>query len=163
AARISSNLARLGFDDGRVQVHVGDAARPDAWPDSWRTRAPYDWILLDAPCSASGIVRRHPDIPWLRRPDDVAQLATIQARLLDALWPLLAPAGRLLYVVCSLFQEEAVEQAARFSHRHEDARPITLPGQHAGQLQLLPMPLAQAAPWTGATRAPSLHDGFFYA
>jgi 16S rRNA (cytosine967-C5)-methyltransferase len=159
AARIASNLTRLGLDDGRVQVHVADAALPHSWP----TPTSYERILLDAPCSASGIVRRHPDIPWLRRPADVAQLATIQARLLDALWPLLAPTGRLLYIVCSLFNEEAGEQATRFLERHEDARTASLPGQPAGAVQLLPTPLALAAPWSGGTSAPSLHDGFFYA
>jgi 16S rRNA (cytosine967-C5)-methyltransferase len=159
ARRIAANLARLGFTDGRVQVHVADAARPDTWP----IRATYERVLLDAPCSASGIVRRHPDIPWLRRPTDVAQLATIQERLLDALWPLVAPTGRLLYVVCSLFSEEAGEQAARFLQRHEDACTVGLPGQRAGQVQLLPTRLAQAAPWPGGASAPTLHDGFFYA
>jgi 16S rRNA (cytosine967-C5)-methyltransferase len=159
AARIESNLARLGFAGTRVQVRVADAARPA----TWRTSMNYERILLDAPCSASGIVRRHPDIPWLRRPADVAQLATIQARLLHALWPLLAPTGRLLYVVCSLFNEEAGEQAARFLERHEDARAVALPGHGGGAVQLLPTPLAHAAPWSGGTSTPSLHDGFFYA
>ncbi len=162
ARRIESNLARLGLA-GRVRVHVADASRPETWRVDSDTRPTYDRILLDAPCSASGIVRRHPDIPWLRRPDDVAQLATIQARLLDALWPLLAPAGRLLYVVCSVFTEEGVEQARRFLERHEEACTIALPGQRVGQLQLLPAPLMQAAPWPGGESAPTLSDGFFYA
>jgi hypothetical protein len=88
----------------------------------------YQRILLDAPCTASGIVRRHPDIPWLRRSADVAQLATLQGRMLDALWPLLEPAGRLLYVVCSVFTEEGPRQAEAFAARHADARPLALPG-----------------------------------
>jgi 16S rRNA (cytosine967-C5)-methyltransferase len=160
AARIEANLVRLGLDAGeRVRVLVGDATKPQTWP----ARAAYERILLDAPCTASGIVRRHPDIPWLRRPGDVAQLATIQARLLDALWPLLAPAGRLLYIVCSLFDEETSEQAARFLERWADARAVVLPGQGAGSAQLLPTPLAQAGPWSGGASTPSLHDGFFYA
>jgi 16S rRNA (cytosine967-C5)-methyltransferase len=158
AARIQANLVRLGLAD-RVRVLVGDALLPQTWP---ALRA-YERILLDAPCTASGIVRRHPDIPWLRRPGDVAQLATLQARLLDALWPLLAPTGRLLYIVCSLFCEEATEQAARFLERQADARAIDLPGQRAGSLQLLPTPLAQAGPWPGGASTPSLHDGFYYA
>ena len=160
AARIDSNLARLGFTDrARIRVLVGDASKPTTWP----ARPAYERILIDAPCTASGIVRRHPDIPWLRRPQDVAQLATIQARLLDALWPLLAPTGRLLYIVCSLFREEGSEQTARFLERWADARALDLPGQRAGSVQLLPTPLAQAGPWPGGASTPSVHDGFFYA
>lgn len=160
AQRIRANLDRLGFGDRRrVRVLVGDAARPQDWAGAAR----YDRILLDAPCTASGIVRRHPDIPWLRRPGDVAQLATIQTRLLDALWPLLAPAGRLLYVVCSLFEEEAALQAARFLADHADARPAVLPGTRDVTAQLLPSLLALAGPWAGAAATPSVHDGFFYA
>jgi 16S rRNA (cytosine967-C5)-methyltransferase len=158
AARIHANLVRLGLSN-RVRMLVGDALRPQ----TWAALPAYERILLDAPCTASGIVRRHPDIPWLRRRGDVAQLATIQARLLDALWPLLAPTGRLLYIVCSVFSEEASEQAARFLERQADAHAITLPGQVAGSLQLLPTPLAQAGPWPGGGSAPSLHDGFYYA
>jgi 16S rRNA (cytosine967-C5)-methyltransferase len=160
AARIHANLFRLGLaDENRVRVLVGDASQPGTWP----ARPAYTRILLDAPCTASGIVRRHPDIPWLRRPQDVAQLATIQARLLDALWPLLAPTGRLLYVVCSLFTEEGSEQAERFLERWADARPLVLPGQRAGSVQLLPTPLALVGPWPGGASTPSVHDGFFYA
>jgi 16S rRNA (cytosine967-C5)-methyltransferase len=160
AAQIESNLARLGLADAaRIRVLVGDASMPGAWP----ARPAYERILIDAPCTASGIVRRHPDIPWLRRPPDVVQLATIQARLLDALWPLVAPTGRLLYIVCSLFGEEGVEQAARFLERWADARALDLPGQRAGSVQLLPTPLAQAGPWPGEASTPSVHDGFFYA
>ena len=160
AARIGENTARLGLNDGeRIHVLVGDASAPQ----TWARHQTYERILLDAPCTASGIVRRHPDIPWLRRAPDVAQLATIQARLLDALWPLLAPTGRLLYIVCSLFREEASEQAARFLERRTDARAVVLPGQRAGSVQLLPTPLAQARPWSAAAFTPSVHDGFFYA
>lgn len=157
AARIAANLQRLGVASDRVRVIVGDAAAPSAW----HAGAPYDRILLDAPCTASGIVRRRPDIPWLRRETDVAQLATIQSRLLDALWPLLAPAGRLLYAVCSVFPEEGAEQAARFRRRWADATPVPLPGCSEATLQLLPAPSA-AAPF-GGSALPTLHDGFFYA
>jgi 16S rRNA (cytosine967-C5)-methyltransferase len=160
AARIESNLARLGLDDpARIRILVGDASNPKTWPG----RAAYERILIDAPCTASGIVRRHPDVPWLRRPADVAQLATIQARMLDALWPLLAPTGRLLYVVCSLFSEEANEQTARFLERRADARALVLPGQNAGSVQLLPTLLAHGRPWPGGASRPSVHDGFYYA
>ena len=97
--RVRDNLRRLGL---QAEVRVADAGRVADW---WDGR-PFDAILLDAPCTASGIVRRHPDVRWLRRPSDVAQLADTQARLLEALWPLLAPGGRLLYATCSVFRAE---------------------------------------------------------
>ncbi len=154
AARIEQNLRRLGLrDPARIRVLVGDASAATQF-----VAGRYQRILLDAPCTASGIVSRHPDIPWLRRPADVAQLATLQARLLDALWPLLEPAGRLLYVVCSLFAEEGPQQAERFMARHADARPVALPGVGEPQLRLLP---AQGSDWSHGL--PSVHDGFFFA
>ena len=119
-ARIRENLERTRTF---AEVLVGDAAEPSRW---WDGR-PFDRVLLDAPCTASGIVRRHPDIPWLRRPSDVAHLATLQARLLGALWPLLEVGGRLLYVVCSLFPEEGPEQIERFTAEHSEARAVPLP------------------------------------
>jgi 16S rRNA (cytosine967-C5)-methyltransferase len=158
ASRIADNLRRVGLNAGIV---IGDASRPDGW---WDGR-PYQRILLDAPCTASGIVRRHPDIPWLRRPTDVAQLATLQAGLLDALWPLLEVGGRLLYVVCSLFPEEGSEQVARFLARVPEARWVPLP-VGSPMLQLTPTPVlaAAAGPFRdGASAVPTLHDGFFYA
>ena len=152
--RIEQNLRRLHARDyARIRVHVADGARPEQFANGRYAR-----ILLDAPCTASGIVRRHPDIPWLRRPTDVAQLATVQTRLLDALWPLLEPAGRLLYVVCSVFADEGRRQAERFAARHADARPLALPGTGESQLRLLP---AQAA--DDSTGLASMHDGFFFA
>lgn len=161
AQRIEDNLARLrAREHATIALHVADAADTRAYAAELR----YDRILLDAPCTASGIVRRHPDIPWLRRDSDIAQLATRQARLLDALWPLLKPAGRLLYVVCSVFPEEGARQAERFVERHADARPVALPGQTANALQLLPTPLAAAPnPAAAASVHPTLHDGFFLA
>jgi 16S rRNA (cytosine967-C5)-methyltransferase len=154
AARIRDNLERTG---GRADVRIGDAAEPPAW---WDGR-PFDRILLDAPCTASGIVRRHPDIPWLRRPADVAQLATLQAGLLDALWPLLGVGGRLLYVVCSLFPDEGPEQIARFTERHPEAREVPLPAG-SPRVQLVPTPAAAPA-WDGVSALPTVHDGFFFA
>jgi len=154
AERIRENLHRTRAD---AQVCVGDAAAPAAWWDG----KPFDRILLDAPCTASGIVRRHPDIPWLRRPADVAHLSTSQARLLRALWPLLGVGGRLLYVVCSLFPEEGPEQIARFTAEHPDAREAPLP-TGAPSVQLVPTP-AVAPAWDGVSALPTLHDGFFYA
>jgi 16S rRNA (cytosine967-C5)-methyltransferase len=154
AVRIRENLERTHT---KAQVVIGDAADPSGW---WDGR-PFDRILLDAPCTASGIVRRHPDIPWLRRPADVAHLATLQARLLRALWPLLGVGGRLLYVVCSLFPEEGPEQIARFTAEHPDARGAPLPAG-TPSVQLLPTPAAAPA-WDGVSALPTLHDGFFYA
>jgi 16S rRNA (cytosine967-C5)-methyltransferase len=156
AQRIAENLSR-----GRLsaRVIVGDAARPDTWIAQSGSGS-FDRILLDAPCTASGIVRRHPDIPWLRRPADVAQLTKVQRELLDALWPLLEVGGRLLYVVCSLFPEEGREQIARFGERRPDARRCKLPAS-----QLLPVSAAEPAAvsaWQGSS-LPTLHDGFFYA
>jgi len=156
AARIEENLHRTqARGHALIHVLVADATRPERFAPEGRG---YQRILLDAPCTASGIVRRHPDIPWLRRPADVAQLATLQGRLLDALWPLLEPAGRLLYVVCSVFAEEGPHQAAAFAARHADARLLPLPGASGGQLRLPP---AQEAAWSGGL--PSVHDGFFFA
>ena len=138
AARIGDTIARLRLPAARVAV--ADARRPDTW---WDGKA-FDRILLDAPCSASGIVRRHPDIRWLRQDADIAALAAQQTELLDALWPLLAPGGWLLYATCSVFPEEGVEQAAGFLRRHGDALALAAPGQ------ILP------------GRSPE-RDGFFYA
>ncbi|MGH6608754.1 MAG: 16S rRNA (cytosine(967)-C(5))-methyltransferase RsmB [Burkholderiaceae bacterium] len=154
AARISDNLQRVGF---AARIVVGDAVHSGSWRDV--DDAPFDRILVDAPCTASGIVRRHPDIPWLRRPSDVAQLTTLQRDLLDALWPLLTVGGRLLYVVCSVFPEEGREQIARFIER-QAARQLPLPAA-----QLLPTQViapATAHAWHGSA-LPTLHDGFFFA
>ena len=138
AARIADNLQRLRLPSARILV--ADAGRIADWWDG----QPFDRILLDAPCSAAGIVRRHPDIRWLRRPDDIARLAVQQRELLDALWPLLAPGGRLLYATCSVFPEEGQQQAEAFLARHPDA-------------------LAWAAPGQIVAGADPERDGFFYA
>lgn len=117
AARITDNLRRLHLS---AEVCVGDAAHPADW---WDGRA-FDAILADVPCSASGVVRRHPDIKALRRESDVRRFAREQATILDALWPLLRPAGRLLYATCSLFEEENKGQVDAFLYRHADARQL---------------------------------------
>src|SRR5262249_21885817 len=98
-ADIERNLARLG---ARAQARAADASLPESWWDG----APFERILADVPCSASGIARRHPDTKWLRRADDVERFAARQARILDALWRTLASGGKLLYVTCSVFSEE---------------------------------------------------------
>ena len=108
--RVRQNLARLGSMPGKVQVVAGDAGTPSGW---WDGR-PFDRILADVPCTASGIVRRHPDAKWLRRKSDLADLAGEQRRILQALWPLLAPSGLLLYATCSVFAGENEQRVGEF-------------------------------------------------
>ena len=142
-ARVRENLDRLGLGTKlSTTLVVGDAADTGSWWDG----KPFDRILLDAPCTASGVVRRHPDGKWLKRPEDVQHLVRQQRRLMDALWPLLKPTGTMLYATCSLFREENVDQVATFLARHGDARSEKVPATRAGQL--LPGPEM---------------DGFFYA
>ena len=117
--KIRENLQRLQLDASLLAVDAGD-------PQSWWDGKPFDRILLDAPCSASGVVRRHPDIKLLRRPADVCSLAQQQQRLLAALWPLLAPGGMLLYVSCSVFVEENSDNLQVFLDRHADASELPL-------------------------------------
>jgi len=114
-ASIHENLERLRLD---ATVLAADASNPKEWWDG----QPFDRILLDAPCSASGVIRRHPDIKLLRRASDIEVLAGLQTRLLDALWPLLAPSGRLLYVTCSVLAAENDAVVGDFLARHNDAR-----------------------------------------
>ncbi len=150
--RIRATLGRIGL---AAQVLAADAARPQDW---WRQHCaglPFDAILLDAPCTASGIVRRHPDVRWLRRESDIAQLAQVQARLLQTLWPLLRPGGRLLYCTCSVFRAEGEQQVQAFLASHTDARLLPSPGH------LLPGigSHGESVPDNGGGE----HDGFFYA
>jgi 16S rRNA (cytosine967-C5)-methyltransferase len=121
-AKVGALLRQLGLDDGRVRLIPADAADPDRCADG----APFDAILLDAPCSATGILRRQPDARWHRRPDDIAPLVQAQARLLDALWRQLRPGGRLLYATCSLLRDENDRQIAAFLARTADARLLPL-------------------------------------
>ncbi len=131
--RVMENLERLGL---AAEVKAADCARLDTWWD----RRPFDAILADVPCTASGVVRRNPDAKWLRREADIASFAKAQARILDALWQALVPGGKLLYATCSVFPEENGEQMARFLSRQPDA--------HAcHEEQILP---------------DADHDGFFY-
>ena len=142
------NLGRLGL---AARVLAADAGEPSSW---WQGE-PFDAILLDAPCTASGIGRRHPDVRWLRRESDVAQLAAVQARLLGALWPLLAPGGRLLYCTCSVFRAEGQDQVQAFVARNTDAVLRPSPGHL--------MPQSAAAGGLLPDNGPGEHDGFFYA
>jgi len=117
AAMIGDTLERLGLN---AAVLVGDAGQPDEWWDGHR----YARILLDAPCSATGVIRRHPEIKWLRDPGQVREAADQQARLLDRLWPLLEPGGILVYATCSVLRVENNQQIQMFLERQSDARPI---------------------------------------
>jgi len=149
--RVHETLARLGLTAKTV---AADAGTPAAW---WDGR-PFDAILLDAPCSAAGIVRRHPDVRWLRRASDIPALAAIQARLLDALWPLLAPGGRLLYCTCSVFKAEGQDQIDAFLQRQPGAALATSPPSPG---HLLPLPdNGDERPVHDISAAA---DGFFYA
>lgn len=112
---VRQNLDRLGL---AATVLVADASNPGDWCDERR----FDRILLDAPCSATGVIRRHPDIKLLRRETDIAPLAELQGKMLVALWTQLRPGGRLLYVTCSVLAEENDEVVGRFLASHDDAR-----------------------------------------
>lgn len=138
--RVQQNLDRLGLT---AELKTGDAGNPQAW---WNGQ-PFDRILADVPCTASGVVRRNPDIKWLRQPPDIKKFARQQAAILDALWQTLAPGGKLLYVTCSIFAEENEHQIQSFLSRRADAARLVLPDE-LGDGQLLP---------------DENHDGFFYA
>jgi 16S rRNA (cytosine967-C5)-methyltransferase len=133
--RVRENLERLGLN---AQLHLGDAADPSGWWDG----QPFDRILVDAPCSGTGVIRRHPDIKWLRRPTDIAAQAAEQRRILDALWPLLSPGGLLLYVTCSVLPAENQENIAQFMNTHPNAQasPFALKTPHTDShtWQILP-------------------------
>jgi len=144
AERIADNFARLGLS-GRIAV--GDCLSPQSFWDG----VPYERILLDAPCSASGVVRRHPDIKWLRRESDVARFAETQSSMLESLWPLLVPDGKLLYASCSVFPEENEQRVREFLGRHPEAIHLSTPDRTCAMNdagQILP-----GEDW----------DGFFYA
>jgi 16S rRNA (cytosine967-C5)-methyltransferase len=146
--RIQQNLDRLKV---QAQIIAADAAHTADWWDGQS----FDGILLDAPCTASGIGRRHPDVRWLRRETDVAQLANIQAKLLKALWPLVKPGGRLLYCTCSVFKAEGETQIQTFVQHNTDALILPSPGH-----------LTPSSATSDASLRDNVmgeHDGFYYA
>jgi 16S rRNA (cytosine967-C5)-methyltransferase len=138
-ALVKSNLQRLGLT---AEVRTADCCKPDSWWDG----VGFDRILADVPCTASGVARRHPDIKWLRRESDIEACAVRQAHILDALWRLLTPGGKLLYATCSVFPEENDGVVDAFLERTPAARRLAVPG---------------------LARAPLLpneeHDGFYFA
>lgn len=144
--RVTANLARLNLS---AKIIAGDALTPTLWWDG----VAFDRILLDAPCSGTGVIRRHPDIKLLRTPTDIDQFAAVQTQLLETLWPLLAPRGYLLYATCSVMPKENTEVVEQFCATHAEAEHITIEAewgvaQPAGR-QLLP--------------AVNGSDGFYYA
>ena len=148
--KIRQNLERLGL---AAHIRNADAANLASWWDG----KPFDRVLIDAPCTASGVARRHPDGKWLRRPGDIAQFALQQQRLLDTLWTVVKPAGRLLYATCSVFGEENEAPVSALMARQQDAIRCTLPWpagvRRHREGQLLP----------AGGGAEDNHDGFFYA
>lgn len=144
--RVEQNLQRLGL---KAELVTGDAADPSgAW-----AQCHYDRILLDVPCSATGVIRRHPDIKLLRRAGDIPVLVELQARILDAIWPLLAQGGMLLYATCSLLPQENEQQVGAFLCRHSDARERLIDGDwgHPRTVGRQTLPGEQTM------------DGFYYA
>ncbi len=139
--QVRQNLERLSMTAERLVC--GDASRPDEWWDGQL----FDRILADVPCSASGVVCRHPDIKWLRRESDLGKFATSQQAILNALWKILSRGGKLLYVTCSIFTEENTIQIKKFLKHHPDACPLPLSAEAMIDGQLLPN---------------IRHDGFFY-
>lgn len=120
--RIDENLARLRLNFAHVQVLTADAAHPEQWTNGQQ----FDAILLDAPCTATGVIRRHPDIKLLRKASDVAQTVALQAQILAALWPTLKVGGRLLYATCSVLKAENELQIGSFVHHTANAKEIAI-------------------------------------
>ena len=144
--RVAETLTRLQLDANNTTLQPADASQPEGW---W-SKQTFDRILLDAPCSGSGVIRRHPDIKWLRRASDIDTLAAKQLAIINALWPLLAPGGKLLYATCSIFKAEGEEVISQFTQAHPDAKAC--------------MPNVTWGVASGAGRAilPDPADGFFY-
>jgi 16S rRNA (cytosine967-C5)-methyltransferase len=141
-SRVYDNLKRLGM---KAEVKQGDGRTPSQWCGDEK----FDRILLDAPCSATGVIRRHPDIKWLRRDRDINELAQLQSEILDAIWPHLKSGGTLVYATCSILPEENSQQISAFLKRTSDAQ-LTVTGT-VDQPGLQHLPDAEEG------------DGFFYA
>ena len=145
-ARVAENLDRLNLS---ASLKAADASRVTDWWDG----KPFDRILLDAPCSATGVIRRHPDIKVLRRPEDIDKLAATQRRLLESLWSVLKPGGKLLYATCSVLPEENDRVIGSFVDGRTNCRPVTID-----------RPWGLATPWGKQLfPQPDGHDGFYYA
>jgi len=148
---IAENLARIGQN---ATIIAADASKPKEWWDE----EPFDAILLDAPCSASGVIRRHPDIKLLRRESDLTSLAALQRKLMEALWPKLAPGGTLLYATCSVFAAENDEVTEQFLADHSDAiENDVLPNNNIRDLMRRKACGYQILPGSAGM------DGFYYA
>ena len=143
--RVTENLTRLSLNAKLLQADAGN-------PAAWHNAGLFDRILADVPCTASGVVRRHPDIKWLRKPTDIAAMAQRQTQILDTLWQLLGSGGKLLYATCSVFSEENGRQVEQFIARHDDARQIAVSLSAEGLRQSHGQLFPDAA-----------HDGFYYA
>lgn len=146
--RLVQNMQRLGLTQ-KLRIKLADATRPENW---WDGKA-FDRILLDTPCSGSGVIRRHPDIKILRKPQDMHSLVARQAELLERLWQLLTPGGNLLYCTCSVFHAENAAQISAFLTRHRDARELAITAPW-GRPQIAGV---QILPGDGDM------DGFYYA
>ncbi|GAD00136.1 16S rRNA (cytosine(967)-C(5))-methyltransferase RsmB [Agarivorans albus] len=142
--RVTENLERIGL---KATLHCNDASKPERWNDQ-----PFDRILLDAPCSATGVIRRHPDIKWLRRDSDIAELVKLQKEILEALWQQLKPGGVMLYATCSVLPDENSQQIAAFLQQTADA-------------ELVPINQDETATQPGWQLLPGNNnmDGFYYA
>ena len=153
--RVKENLARM---QQQATIVCGDATNPQAWLDKLgKSAVRFDRILLDAPCSATGVIRRHPDIKWLRQEADIDQLVTLQRQILDALWHYLKPNGILLYATCSVLAEENSQQIERFLQNTPDAQLVAL--------DLPPDVLERNQSAVGFQFIPQIDggDGFYYA
>jgi 16S rRNA (cytosine967-C5)-methyltransferase len=146
---VESNLTRLGL---KAQLLTGDATAPESWWDGQL----FDRILVDAPCSATGVIRRHPDIKFLRRATDMPALAARQIQMIEKLWPLLRPGGQLLYSTCSLFHAENAAVLRSFLEAHPDVRELPLPDE-------LPGAAPARGPGCQLLPGPADTDGFYYA